>query len=371
MHFINFIIILIFLLISEIFYRQLIIKYSLPRQSTYYTPIVNIIFVILALMAAMRAPIVGNDTQNYIDLYQDVVNTQLFSEFFIRYEAGYIWLNRICGYISKNPQTIIFVSALITTIGYMYFFKKYSKSICLSIVMFICLRYYDQTLNIIRECIAICIILYSFKYILNKKFILFFTCIAIAFLFHKTAIVFISAWWISKLKLSLRNLCIFLLISIIFAIQFGAIFQQLLMVFETYSYYDGGEYFGETRIATYLMLILQSLLFSIAILIRKKYINNINKEDNIMLLFWFCGICILLVSTQFNLLDRIATYFNVFSLVAFPNIISLIKIRNNKYLIYSGIIFVLFAYYIFILEFRPSWNRIYPYEITSLANLWQ
>lgn len=370
MHYINFIIILIFLLLSEILYRQLIIKYSLPRQTSYYTPIVNVIFILLALMAAIRAPIVGNDTQNYINLYNDVVNTQLYSDFLMRYEAGYIWLNRMCGHVSKNPQTIIIVSAMITTIGYMYFFKKYSKSICLSIIMFICLRYYDQTLNIIRECIAICIILYSFKYILRRKFLQFCICISIAFLFHKTAIIFIFAWWISKLRLTTRNLCLFFLLSIIFAIQFGAIFQQLLMIFETYSYYDGGEYFGETRIATYLMLILQCLFFSIALVIRKKYVSDINKDDNIMLLLWFCGICILLVSTQFNLLDRIATYFNVFSLVAFPNTISLIKKRTNKYILYSGIIFVLFSYYIFILEFRPSWNRIYPYEMTSLTNLW-
>ena len=369
MSYITFIIVLLFLMLIGTSFQQAINQNKISNLKRNEAHLIYPIFLFLGLFSALRGPEVGNDTKHYLDIYQGIISTEYYYGYLIRYEIGYVWLNRICGYISHNIQTIIIVSATITTIGYLYFFRTYSKSIYLSILMFICLRYYDQTLNIIRECIAICIILYSFKYIIRSKFIPYCISIIIAFLFHKTAIVFLSAWWISKIKFTKRNLYLIFFISIVVSFQFSVIFQKLLNIFESYSYYDGGQYFGETRIATILMLILQSLFFCISLYIRNKNIDRIKRQDDFMLLLWFVGICILLVSTQFNLLDRVATYFNVFSLVVFPNMLSIIKNKTNKRIITSSIVFLLLTYYVSILEYRPNWNRIYPYEVTTLIKI--
>lgn len=364
MHYVFFIFVLGIVIIAGTVFRQINMRYSLPVRTIGKEAVLYSVFLFLGLVAILRGPVVGNDTETYIDLFRSIAQSNDLSVFLLRYEIGYVWFNKICSKVSENPQTIIIISGIITTVGYLYFFKRYSKAVFLSVVMFVCLRYYDQTLNIIRECIAICILLYSYKYIANHNFIKFCLCVILAFVFHKTAIIFLIAWWIVKLEFKMRNLLLISSLSIVFAIQFGAIFQHLLTVFETYSYYDGGKYFGETRLATILMLVMQVVFLGLAFYIRKKNISHVSADDDRMLMLWSVGICILIVSTQFNLLDRIATYFNVFSLVALPNLISIIGNKNNKLVVSTMLVILLLGYYISILEFKSSWNRIYPYEIT-------
>ncbi len=332
--------------------------------------IASISFLILGVFVLFRGEEVGNDTLSYLLLYQEFTNASVNIEYYaVRFEIGYLLLNKICTYISSNLQTIIIISGLITTIGYWYFIKKYSRSICLSLLMFICLRYYDQTMNIIRECIAIAIIFYSYRFIVKRNFFKFIICILLATCFHKTAIVFTIAYFVTLFRLSKKTLLILFIVSMGFMFSFGSIFQQILQIFDNYSYYDGGEYaVGGIRIATILQLIIQGALFIISLVIRKNIGNEIliKRGYDSMLMIWAIAISITIVATQFNLLDRVAVYFNVFSIIVFPNILSEVKNIRHREILYILTITFLITYYCFILTYKPEWNRIYPYYFTTL-----
>lgn len=367
MHYAVFIFSIIALIILGGIYKQLQLK-LIDSPNKYgvrdYTTLYLISFYLIAF-AILRSKVVGNDTSTYIELFKSIATNNDFPQYSNRYEFGYLIYNKICSLVSKKPQTIIIVTGIITTTCYLFFIKRYSKSIILSIFLFIFLRFYDDTLNVLRQCLAICIIFTSYKYLLNRNFIKFIFCIIIAFLFHKTAIIFLLAWWITSIKLNKKNLLLLSIIAIALSIQFGTIFQQALIVFDTYSYYEGGIYFGETRLATIVSLIIQLFLFVIAYYIYSLNSLRISNSDEKMLMLWFTGICILTISTQFNLFDRIATYFNVFSIIVLPNMIDKIKNLSNKKIIEASIFLLLLCYYVAILELRPSWNRIFPYEITT------
>lgn len=365
MHYAVYIISIIILIIIGITYRQLRLKLMPDIGNTQDYALIFLVYVYLLAFAVFRSEVVGNDTLAYIDIFKSVAASKDFPEYSNRYEYGYLIYNKLCSLISKNPQTVIIITGIITTTCYIIFINRYSKSIAISLLLFIFLRFYDDTLNVLRQCLAMCVIFYSFKYLSNRNFLKFCICIILAYLFHKTSIVFITAWWITSMKLNKRNILIFSIVAIVLSVQFGLVFQEALAIFETYSYYADGIYFGDTRFATIINLIIQSLLFAIAYTIYNINESRVSRNDEIMLMLWLTGICILIVSTQFNLFDRIATYFNVFSIIALPNMLVKIKNRSNRVIIETSILILLLSYYVVILEYRPLWNRIFPYEIAS------
>jgi hypothetical protein len=152
---------------------------------------------------------------------------------------------------------------------------------------------------------------------------------------------------------------------IILFINFEILFETSLSLslFQIYAYYEDGKYFGDTRIATILQTSMILSFFVLALYIRKnigvKTYKNLGYEKMLMLLY--VGMCIMVLSFKFNLFDRIATYFNVFSIIIIPNTVALIKRFQVRLFIQLAIISLLSIYYIIIITYRPEWNRIYPY----------
>lgn len=84
-----------------------------------------------------------------------------------------------------------------------------------------------------------------------------------------------------------------------------------------------------------------------------------------MCLFLFTSLSISIISLKFNLLDRVADYFQVFIIVYLPNVIS--KISNQKKRIIAiYLVIVMFLYGISIQYLKPEWNKVFPYSFLEL-----
>jgi hypothetical protein len=335
--------------------------YGVTHENNAY---IAFIFILIGLLVALRSAVVGNDTENYVELFENVASLQYgdLSDY-VRYEIGYIYLNKFASHISTHPQTILIVTGIIVTAGYYLFIRKYSKSVYLSVFMFILLGYMGQTMSMVRQCIAMSILFYAYRLIEQKKFILFILSVLCASLFHRTAIVFLAAWFIVKIPLNTKNLIMLTIGTIILFISFETLFATSLSLFELYAYYENGKYFGDTRIATILQTGMILGFFVLALCVRKntgvKAFRNLGYEKMLMLLY--AGMCIMILAFKFNLFDRIAIYFNVFSIIVIPNTIALIKRSQVRLFIQLAVLSLLSAYQIIIITYRPEWNRIYPY----------
>lgn len=323
------------------------------------------IFFYFFLLVALRSSIVGNDTVAYLNLYEDIVSYPFnyLSDFFMRYEIGYILFNKGATLISSSTQTILILSGMVSLYGYYYFIRKHSISVFLSIAMFVLLRYLDHNMNIIRECMAMSILFFAFDCAVKRRILPFLLLVFIAFLFHKTAIIFLFVWPLVKIPFTKKNISIITIGVLILYVNFNLLFASSLALFETYSYYEGGKYFGETRLATILNIGVM-LCFFVLVLILKRNMGTKFRELGYerMLMMVYIGLCILILSLKFNLFDRIAIYFNVFVIVLVPNVVMHIRRANIRLLVQVTIFFFLLAYYICIITFRPEWNRIYPYS---------
>ncbi|PYF03256.1 EpsG family protein [Ureibacillus chungkukjangi] len=338
-------------------------------------------FGLFTLLAALRSSIVGNDTDVYISLFNSISLTGDVSNFFWRYEKGYLYLNKLLSLITTNPQIIIIISSIIIMYGSARYIYKYSQIPWLSVFLFFTLGYYGMSMNTIRLNIAIVIVLLSYDFLRERRLVKFVITVILASLFHRTAIVFLLAWPITKLKFNFKTACILILLSMGLFISFPIILQVALNIFPTYQYYVGSDYLnGEIRLAS-----VMNLLVGLSIVLLGIFTNfhkeseaknpfNIGRfekinDGKIMLLLLVSGVLVTFISFNFNLLDRVGDFFLVFSCVYLPNAINKIYDGKLKVLIIFVVVILFILYSTTIQILRPEWNTIYPYEFFWSTNI--
>ena len=321
--------------------------------------------LVLMFLSAFRAESVGNDTHEYLRIFREIAE---ISDSGSRYEIGYVWLNKIISFISNNPQSIIIVTSVIIFYSYGHFMWKYSKSPWLSLFIFFAFNGFAFALSGIRQSMALVILLYSYDYFQKKKYIKSLICILFATTFHITAILFIIIFLWRRIKINMRTICFAIIGGIFCYYLFSIILQYIYVLFPTYElYYDGGKYFGDTRLASVinLMIILIIFCFCYIALFDKYYKERIDNSEiinnNYMLLLFLVALIINIIALKLNLLDRAALYFSIFSIILLPNALHVLP--KEKRIFYTPIIILLlYVYYVIILIYRPEWNSIYPYS---------
>ncbi|RFU62720.1 EpsG family protein [Bacillus sp. V59.32b] len=349
-------------------------KQNRIKQITYIILTFGLFFIIVAF----RSENVGNDTSEYLRLFSSISLSGDITSFAWRYEIGYLYLNKLLSLIGSHPQIIIIVTSFIIIFGFARFFYKYSQIHWLSTYLFFTFGYYGATMNTIRLQLAIIVILFAYDYLRKRNLIKFILIVILASMFHRTALVFLLAWPITKLKFNFKTALTAIITSLILYIIFPIIFEVLLNIFPTYEYYLGSEYLnGEIRLASVLNMLvgISIILFGIftgyhtqkrEIDIGNFNVQSVNRTEvndgQLMLLLLVAGVSITFISFNFNLLNRVGDYFLLFSCVYLPNSLKRLRDKNLVIVIVLIIVVLFCAYATTILIMRPEWNTIYPYN---------
>lgn len=316
-------------------------------------------------LAAFRASSVGNDTEEYLRIFEETISSGIYES---RYEIGYLWFNKLLGYISNDSQIVLIVSSIFIFYSFGRFIWKYSRIPWLSMLVFFMLVF-GSTVNIIRQCIAVAILLYSMDFIIQRKLIPFVLSVAIAFLFHYTAVFFVFTWFLPNIKLNGYTLFIFASLTVVCYTLFSSLLSYAFSYFSMYEYYSGSMYFeGEARTATMTQI---AISFSISLLgyVSYRYYTDDewkkSKKDGqiakLLILMQFVATVIYVLCLKLNLLDRIAFYYSVFSFVGLANAISLYPIYVRRKIAF-WVVLLLLTYSCIVIVERPNWNRVFPYE---------
>lgn len=350
------------------------------RSKSKQTAFVYITFGLFLILATLRSESIGNDTKTYIDLFNNMNTLEDLSFYAKRYEIGFLYLVRIIKYINNNPQLFIILTSSFVLLGIAKLIVKYSNNPWMSVFLFYTLGYFSMSMNTIRLNIAIVICLYSYKYLVSRKYIFFILYLFIAYLFHKTAIIFLFALPLTCLKISKRMWIGVIASSLIFYINFSFILNRLFTFFPIYSYYEGSTYLdGEIRLASIIKFFVGFVIIAISIYLDKNNqsteANQIRKCKKSRLTefeieinrsnfqqFVMFGVIIIFLSFKFSLLSRVSDYFMIFSIIVLPN--AILKIKNNSFRIVTNIIiiYLFFIYFTLIQVYRPYWNNVFPFE---------
>lgn len=314
--------------------------------------------ILFFLIAALRNRIIGNDTDIYVRAFeklagQPIVTAATYSnkEFLF-----WIFLSQL-GRFTTNYTVLFAIVAFAFTISVWHFIFKYSEKPCLSVIVLLAFNMYQFSLTGMRQTIAMSFAIWAFDMLIEHKYIKSSLLIAVASLFHKSALVCLIAVAVIIGK-DLLNVIItrrqILVIQAINALAF--IFRNKVAGIVSFLISDRG-YEVEMRNQGITMTLVVFLTVTlIAVIIPEEAFEERNFSASYIIATIACFFQ-MLVPAQ-SIFFRVAFYFLIIYVSVIPNGISRINNPNNRKIVYPVMYIGLSVQY---LLFTSGSSGIVPY----------
>ncbi len=304
--------------------------------------IMPLAFIVLAFFMAFRASSVGADTKQYVFIYRQICDISLSNIFTnpiygygwgytFRLERGYILFNKLVSYISHNDQTITIATSLLLLMLLFLMLRKRSTYPMLSIWLYITLGIFQTNMNMMRNAIVIFWCYYNLHLIEEHHLVKYLISMTIAFLFHKSAILFIPLYWIvNKVEFTPKVFLMFLIISIILGFAFNFIRPFVAQIlpnrFARYLTSDSEELEGLLVGLFHLLLI----AFVFVLTKRKKW-NDMVRLDRTGIWMLLGEVFFFAIGFNARYGTRMAALFGPYIIVLIPNLIGRgFQTKGNK-----------------------------------------
>ena len=338
------------------------------------TPKLSFWFIVitLTLLAGFRHPYVGIDTLPYVNHIMSLLESFSWKLNNID-EPGFIIVSYVVVGLTKSYTAVLTVFAFITN----YFMVKRlfelreDISFPWAIFIYIC-QYYFMTFNILRQWVAMAIVFYYSKYIMEGKkgAFKFILAVAVSITFHKTAFITLALlplYWLVRKSRTVVNQIFKLLMIGVSPVVLAALLVYMRKVY--------GDVYGNinTQGLSFINVARVAFMVFIAVMtaIDKHHVKKKNDDmpvlqDSEMLAskdieifdiaVMFVGIVFALMTLLYKYADRLGMYFIIFEMIVLPR-----YIKNSKFKIFV-MVFVLFIFmYLRINSFMSSGQGEMPY----------
>ncbi|MDO4230381.1 MAG: EpsG family protein, partial [Capnocytophaga sp.] len=310
----------------------------------------------------------GTDWDNYQTYFEGILYKPYANDSF---EPGFRAINYIARSISKEYTISLFFSGIILFTFQSLGIVKFSIYPMTSLTFL----YASQLANIlfVRQWIAVAILFYSIKFIRDNKFWQFLLLVLLATTIHRSAIVFVLAWWIYQNWISFKKMLIVLASSIVFSYLLHYLLQSLLGSFggaviqhklEKYLSDSYNEELNEQM--NFTLILIKGIANKLVVLLGSMYIYGKLKEEDkffrgLINIYWL-GCVIYFVTISISLaLVRFSFAFDIVQIILITYILSHFSNIRNR-----GIIFaVLLAYAalrLFTFLNSPYQDEFVPYK---------
>lgn len=314
-----------------------------------------IVGIQLIFAAALRSVNVGGDLGNYISAYKYIGDSPWNELFSKRLEPGYLLLNKILSFFSTHERLLLVVTSVVVVVGFIIYIYRNSKIRWLGLFLFLGLGFYTTSLSMLRQFLAIVVILWSIRYVEKRAFVKFLSTVSIAILFHYTAIVFLILYPISKFKITWRYFWGAMFLAFFFS-QFLGKFFLLSVIEKYYDLYEGAMTGG----TGYNMLLLLVVITCGGLFVWKSSRQE-NRQMDIYSHMMIIACCLQFMSLHFGLFARVILYFSVSQLVFIPNVLSCIVNKELRFLSTLILLVLVICYFIVFILGRDMCG-ILPYR---------
>lgn len=178
------------------------------------------------LLIALRNEYIGADTLVYANHFKGIVNSS-WSEIWLntRMESGYLIFEKLVSYITSSVIGFQAIYSLVYLIALTCFVNQLDRDHFFMLFMFGTLGFYTFMFTGVRQCLAISLCWFSFKFIKERRIFPFAILMFIAFFFHKSSILFVSAYFIYPRKISVWSIIAYAGITI-FAVLYLDVLQE-------------------------------------------------------------------------------------------------------------------------------------------------
>lgn len=315
-------------------------------------------FFFCFLLAAMRFD-VGWDYVAYFDLIEK--NHKYYDAQIARLEPfnqGLIFLSQYLNF----TQLYFIVTSMIIYSSFYRTFKNYSSDFALSTLLFLSLPiFFFNSLSIIRQFVAVAIVLFAIPYIISRNWLRFTFFILLALMFHKSAIVAIPLYFLYGRKVHFYIYPILYITGFFSSSFLYLLVENILpqyLKFLDRSIGKGGDM---------ILLLFQVLGFFLLFFINKLKLNK--KNNDFYFLSFFIGLFIWSSLAKFGHAGfRGSLYFVVFILLLLPNVITEIKQKGILKEISYLVCFFFFLLTLYLGQLNPKKDPNMPYRTFILKD---
>lgn len=160
-----------------------------------YKSMLVVVYVLFVFQAGLRWE-TGTDWEPYLMHFEEVNNISDVYYSITGFERGYGLLVFLVKSIWNDYTVFLLVHAFLYYALVISAFKKISPYLFISLLVF-----YAVNLGVLgsnRQLIALGICLYALRYVIDKNAIKFFLLVALAFLFHTSAVLFVVYYFLNR-----------------------------------------------------------------------------------------------------------------------------------------------------------------------------
>lgn len=316
-----------------------IIYYYSGKRRVSKILLITIISTYMIILISFRSYNVGWDTLNYVDFYRAISNFTLSQivNFNTELEKGYMILQLIVSKISDSPTLLFLIIGSLYILSFSNLINKYSKEPILSFLLFITLGFFTFGMTAVRQSLALAIVFFSIPHVLRRKIFPFLLIVIFAAFFHKTALIFLPAYWLLSIKINRKRLLIGLfIIPLFFAFRY--------QIFEFLTIFTGFEYSpldqeGPLVLGSFMVIIY------IGIILLWPKLKKSEPATHFFILCMFSGLTLSVLAFVHPAALRAAYYYIVYIIILIPSILNAIIDSKTRAIIYAFSIAVLLILY--------------------------
>lgn len=241
----------------------------------------------------------GTDWTSFYEAFIHSTDSDFIETF--GFEVGYSWLNTAICIFVKSFTVFLLVECLLISL----FQINALKRLQINNVPFFILMSFLSTIFPVRQDLAVAIVFLSYVFILEKKLLPYILCVLLAMSIHRSAILFVPAYFVGRIDLSMKNAVLAYLGSFLLGLFSEYVFERSLQMASMIYMYMGDAYQG--KLEAYMtgeineyaeksplqvgMAVANALLFIVLFCYFKKKYFIQNRIYSIFLTLYVFGIC--------------------------------------------------------------------------------
>lgn len=318
--------------------------YSVPMPNTLNCVKPNKLHVILVVICLVLVAGFQKDLgDTYFYMHSFKINVYSWNTIDFSGDFGFNIYQLLLQKFTKDPQILIFTTALITNLLIIIVLYKYARMFELAVYVYIAAGMFTTSMNGIRQYLAAAIVFCATKYLLKGEFKKYALIILLASTIHKSALVLLPIYFVVRREAWTKVTFILLTLSIFIVLGFNAFSSMLFSALDNTQY---GHYsdFAEGG-ANKLRIVITAIPVFIAFLGREK-LKKLWPESDYIVNMSIISVFFIVIASQNWIFARFNIYFGLYNLILISWLVLLFRPTNRR-LIYLGIIVFYFIYFYF------------------------
>ncbi|MXV39010.1 hypothetical protein GO491_10050 [Flavobacteriaceae bacterium Ap0902] len=319
--------------------------------------LVTVFLLVFIGLAGFRDMIGGFDVYIYSEVYEVLKGSDLL--LYPYFEKGYLGYYYLLQFISGKREFMFFATAVIMTLLHFKSIKEYSPNLGMSLFIYFC-KFFLFSFVYLRQGLAMGVIWLAISFLINKKYWQVALLAALAFMFHRSSIVFIPFLFIAHRQFN--NLQLGLIAFLIIFISLTPLGDMALgfvgdvsesRKFAAYASRSGGVnifYLIEGGIGVYLALLFQKYFYY-------------NRNTTVIFNGFFMYSLTILAGLTNATFIRFSWYYFIFVVIALPYIYYFYKYQNAGFKpLFKNLLFIYYALVFFRLLILYDGGDFMPYK---------